>query len=183
MHPIIRVLAALVFAAATFATAAEPSPQRDLERLVRAFGAIEMFQARASNYLKVARQAGTEDADKTRRFMERVANANPDDLMPAFVQSFGATLSPSEVTDMTVALETPIGRKLIRVSIEVFQLYAGDVIAARDANPLSAEERKQLKDLGDMPGWQIYRRTSQDTSLVRSFPVAVMALPLFSDLR
>jgi hypothetical protein len=184
MHRHLCLFALIVLVALTASASAQEPPQRpEVERFVRAFGAMEMFQARAAAYLKVAKAPTSPDAEKTRIFMERVVAAKPVDLLPAFVEAFSTALSPSEATEMAEALETPIGRKIIRISIEAYRVYGGDIIAARDANPLSSEERNQLNELGATPGWKTYRRISEDATTTRRIPGAILGLPLFSDLR
>ena len=176
----------LLFACAVLVTpraiAQEPLHRAELERLVRVFGAIEMFQARAISYLRVAKRPPNHDTAKTYTFMERVVAAKQEELLPAFVKAF-SIVSSEEATQIAEALETPMGRKLIRMSIDVHLTYSGDIMAARDANPLSPEERVQFNELGATAGWRIYERLSKDPSFPERIAQAVLSLPMFLDLQ
>ena len=84
---------------------------------------------------------------------------------------------------MAEAFEAPMGHKIIYMSADSQRLYGGDILAARDANPLSIEERKQLRELNAMPGWKTYLQWMKNNSFSARLPQALLALPLLSDLR
>ncbi|MCR8959780.1 hypothetical protein M0765_019155 [Variovorax sp. S2] len=175
---------AIFFGSYVPAFAEDPTPRPEIERFVHAFGAVERFQARAAAYLKVAkRPPASVEAEQTHLFMERVAAAKPEELLPAFVDVLSAELSPTEATEMAEAFETPMGHKIIYMSADSQRLYGGDILAARDANPLSIEERKQLRELNAMPGWKTYLQWMKNNSFSARLPQALLALPLLSDLR
>lgn len=56
-----------------------------------------------------------------------------------------------------------------------------NVIAARDANPVSPEELRQFNALGNTPGWKVYERISNDPSFARHITSILLSLPMFSD--
>lgn len=56
---------------------------------------------------------------KTYVFMERVATAKQEELLAGLVEAFFTALSSQEATQVAEALETPMGRKLISMSIDM----------------------------------------------------------------
>lgn len=177
------VLSWFAFFMGSHAFAKDAVPRPEVERLVRAFRSVEILQARASSYLVVASKPIDPESLKTYVFMERLVSAKPEDLFSAFVQGFSGFVSAQEAVQIAQALETPVGRKIIAMSVDIYRLYNGDVIAARDANPLSPDERKELDALGATPGWKAYQRLAQDAAFATHLTSAVLALPMFSDLR
>ena len=180
-----RYISLLGFAVFLFSSvpafAEDRVPRPEIERFAHAFGFVERFQARATAYLKVAkRPPASPEAEKTYLFMERIAAARSEELLPAFIDALGEELSPTEATEMAEAFETPIGHKIINMSAESQRLYGGDVIAARDANPLSSEEHKQFRELEAMPGWKRYVQWARGSkSFSTRFMQALLTLPSF----
>lgn len=172
----------LLFWSAT-AASAEAAPRPEIERVVRAFGAVELLQARFALHLKASKSPMNEDARKLQAFARRVVDAQPSDLSAPFMQAFSSQLSTREATEMADALESPMGAKIIRMSIDAFRYHGGDIIAAKNANPFSTEEKRQVLELGEMPGWKVYERLVQDNRFAGAMMDKLLALPMFDDLR
>ena len=182
MQPLKFFITFVIALLATPAIAQDSSAHPEVERFVRAVRMVDMFKVRASNYLRLTKSPTTEEAKAIRAFMNRVLILPHEDLMPAMVGVL-SKISPADALLAAEALETPIGRKIIEVTLKASEFYEGDMAAARDSNPFSEEERSAATKLGSSPGWHAYVRITEVKIPDIQFAESFLALPQFADLR